>query len=44
MSTSSRKDQRFIVTHRSTEKFRRMLKKDGEGGLDGPFRSQSAHD
>ena len=41
---SNRKDQRFIVPHRSTEMFRRMLKKDGEGSLDGPFRSQSAHD
>ena len=44
MSMSKRKDQHFIVPHRSTEMFRRMLKKDGEGSLDGPFRSQSAHD
>ena len=34
----------FHVPHRSTELIRRLLKKDGEGDLDGPFRSQSAHD
>ena len=39
---SNRKDQHFIMPHRSTEMFRRMLKKDGEGSLDGPFALSSA--
>lgn len=34
---SDRKGQRVSIPHRSTEMFRRLLKKDGEGNLDGFF-------
>jgi hypothetical protein len=33
MSMSNRKDQCLITMYRSTEMFRKMLKKEGKGGL-----------